>query len=63
MWVTYSCNELINTLDVYSKSKDVFDKLKATLFGLAKAKAVPREDLLSAPISIEIKICTEKFNK
>ena len=45
---------MINTLDVYSKSKDVFDKLKATLFGLAKAKAVPREDLLSAPISIKI---------
>ena len=50
---TYSCNEFINTLDVYSNSNDVFDKPNASLFGLLKAKAVPSEDLLLAPMSVK----------
>ena len=48
---TYSCKELINTLEVYSNSNDVFDRPNASLFGLLKAKAVPSEDLLLAPMS------------
>ena len=52
---TYSCNEFINTLDVYSNSNDVFDKPNASLFGLLKAKAVPSEDLLLAPMSVKKK--------
>ena len=48
---TYSCNEFINTLDVYSNSNDVFDRPNASLFGLLKAKAVPLADLLLAPVS------------
>ena len=48
---TYSCNELRNTLDVYSRSKDVFDRLRATLLGLEKAKAVPSGDWESAPMA------------
>ena len=48
---THSCNELRKTLDVYSKSKEVFEKLSAWLFGLEKANAVPNDDWLSAPIS------------
>ena len=36
---------------MYSNSNDVFDRPNASLFGLLKAKAVPSEDLLLAPMS------------
>ena len=50
----------MNTRDVYSKSNDVFDRLRATLLGLEKANAVPRDDLLSAPMSVKIYIIWNK---
>lgn len=53
--LSYSWSELRNTLDVYSSSRDVFDKLRATLLGLEKAKAVPRGDWESAPMSETLK--------
>ena len=49
----------MNTRDVYSKSNDVFDRLRATLLGLEKANAVPRDDLLSAPMSVKNKYYLE----
>ena len=36
---------------MYSSSKEVLDRLSATLLGLEKAKAVPRGDWESAPMS------------
>ena len=46
-----SWSEFKNTLEVYSSNRDVFERLKATLLGLEKAKAVPKADWLLAPIS------------
>ena len=40
--MTYSCRELRKTLDVYSRRREVLERLRATLFGLENAKAVPR---------------------
>ena len=49
---TYSCREFRKTLDVYSNKRDVFERLRATLFGLEKANAVPTDDWLSAPAPV-----------
>jgi hypothetical protein len=51
MFHTHSCKELRKTLEVYSRSREVLEKLRAWLLGLEKAKAVPRDDWLSAPMS------------
>ena len=48
---TYSWREFRNTLDVYSRSKLVLERLRASLLGLENANAVPRADLLFAPMS------------
>ena len=47
---TYSCSELINTLEVYSSSSDVLERTNAARFGLEKANAVPRGLWESAPM-------------
>ena len=49
---TYSWMEFRNTRDVYSSKSDVFDSVRASLFGLENANAVPTGDLLRAPMSI-----------
>ena len=36
---------------MYSNKSDVLDKVKASLFGLENANAVPTGDLLRAPMS------------
>ena len=47
----YSWSESRKTLLVYSSSKDVFDKSKASRLGRLNANAVPIEDCGLAPIS------------
>jgi hypothetical protein len=42
---------LRKTLEVYSRRREVFEKLRAWVLGLEKAKAVPNDDWLSAPMS------------
>ena len=36
---------------VYSNNSDVLDRIRASVFGLLKAKAVPMDDLGFAPMS------------
>ena len=57
---SYSCRELIKTRDVYSSNNDVLERLRDSLLGQEKAKAVPRDDLLSAPISANIQDCHDE---
>ena len=44
---------------MYSNKRDVLERLRATLLGLEKAKAVPTDDWLSAPAPVsksEVKV-------
>ena len=49
--VTHSCKEARKTLLVYSNSRDVLDRIRDSVLGLLKAKAVPMEDWGLAPMS------------
>ena len=49
--MTHSCKEARKTLLVYSSNRDVLDRIRDSVLGLLKAKAVPIEDLGLAPIS------------
>ena len=49
--MTHSCKEARKTLLVYSSSRDVLERMRDSVLGLLKAKAVPMEDWGFAPIS------------
>ena len=42
--LTYSCKEARKTLLVYSNNREVLDRMRASVLGRLKAKAVPMDD-------------------
>ena len=59
--MTYSCKEARKTLLVYSSSRDVLDRIRDSVLGRLKAKAVPMEDWGFAPMSGGTELLTDQL--